>query len=390
MKTDLINSDISVLGKYAGEALDTTITNLNGMDITDEVIANVLDSDEYRRGIDNRWFIGYLGHPADPLCQEFQNACITLTDMELRDDGKVYAEFDLLNTPVGRIVKTMQDAGIVFGVSIRGAGDVVGGVVDPDTFMFRGFDLVAFPAYPDSVPEFTAIAASTDPAQRQKYQKVCAAVSADVENIMSSETVDTLKTMFAPNSDVYKSLEKRGEELKNEKTFNIDKQKLEAMTNMYLDSQAVVASQNKEIDKLKAQVRSAVYANKRRTSAIERITAAQMSDIQVSLDQITASRDAYKHKNASLTKKLEAVEKSNLIYKQRVEASQQKLTADSKHKDTIIASLKSDLSKTVTASREQERAASDLDVDNRKLSDGKRLCGNSVVSVHFFYKSTLL
>jgi len=28
--------------------------------------------------------------------------------------------------------------------------------------------------------------------------------------------------------------------------------------------------------------------------------------------------------------------------------------------------------------------------DNRKLSDGKRLCGNSVVAVHFFYKSTLL
>lgn len=371
MKTDLIDSEISVLGQYEGEALDTNITNLNGMDITREVIENVLASDEYERGIAAKWYIGYLGHPEDPLCADFKNACITLTDMNIDDNGKVYAKFDLLNTPVGRIVKTMQEAGIVFGVSIRGAGDVVGGVVDPDTFMFRGFDLVAFPAYPDSVPEYTAIAASTDPKQRQKYQKICAAIRTDLDNITSCEALDVLQAQVAPNSNEYKALDERKKMIKSEKTFNIDKQKLEAMTDMYLDSQEVIASQTKKISVLESALaekeRSAVYANKRRISAIERITAAQMQDIQVSLDRVTASRDTFRNRNVALSKKLEAAEKSNLIYKQKIESAETQHSKALERKDSIIASLKSDMRKTVTASKDSSRAASDLDVENKEL-----------------------
>lgn len=368
MKTDLINSDISVLGTYEGEALDTNITNLNGMDITREVIENVLESEEYERGIKYRWFVAYAGHPQDPLDQTFANTAGVLTDMWLDDEGKVYAKLDLLNTPVGRIVKTMQEAGTVFGISIRGAGDIVGGVVDPDTFMFRGFDLVAFPAYPDSIPEYTAIAASTDPEKRKKYQKVCAAVEADLENITSCEAIDFIQAQFAPNSKEYKALDERKKIIKSEQTLNIDKQKLEAMTDMYLDSQAIIVSKNTEISELKSQLRSAVYANKRRTSAVERIMASQMSDITASLDRVTASRDAAQKRSTSLAKQLEAEKKSNLIYKQRVKASQQRLEEGNKQKDSIIASLRSDMRKTVTASRDKERAASDLEVSNERLN----------------------
>lgn len=379
MKTNRINASVgdnapAILGYYEGEALDTNITNLNGMDITRDVIENVLASDEYERGIQNRWYVAFAGHPEDPLCQEYSNAAGVLTDMWIEDTGKVYAKLDLLNTPVGRIVKTMQDAGVVFGISIRGAGDVVGGVVDPDTFMFRGFDLVAFPAYPDSVPTFTAVAASTDPAQRKKYQKICAAVQADMNNITSCEAIDVLQSQFAPQSDVYKALENRKSEIKSSTTLNIDKQKIEAMTDMYLDSQAIIASQAKEIDRLKSELKSAVFANKRKTSAIERITASQMSDIKSSLERVTASRDSAQKRISSLTEQLKAAKNSNLIYRQRVEASQQrldteqqKLEAECQRKDNIIASLKSDIRKTVTASKMQERATSDLGADNRKL-----------------------
>ena len=367
MGADLKKTEPLILGTYEGEALDTNITNLNGMDITREVIENVLASDEYERGIANRWFFALLGHPEDPMSQEFANAAAVLTDMWIEDSGKVYAKLDLLNTPVGRIVKTMQDAGTVFGISIRGAGDVVGGVVDPDTFMFRGFDLVAFPAYPDSIPTFTAVAASTDPEKRKQYQKICAAVEADVDNITSYEAIDVLQSQFAPNSKEYKALDNRKKTIKSEQTLNIDKQKLEAMTDMYLDSQAVVASQNKKIAELEAQVHSAQYANKRRTSAIERITAAQMKDIQVSLDRVTASRDAFRNRNVSLQKKLEASEKSNLIYKQKIESAETQHNKAIERKDSIIASLKSDMRKTVTASKDSSRAVSDLDNENKKL-----------------------
>ena len=44
--------------------------------------------------------------------------------MELRDNDEIYGTFDLIDTPVGRIVKSFIDAGVEWGISIRGAGDV--------------------------------------------------------------------------------------------------------------------------------------------------------------------------------------------------------------------------------------------------------------------------
>ena len=375
----------NILGTYEGEALDTNITNLNGLDITREVIENVLASDEYERGIASKWYLGYLGHPDDPLCADFKNACIAMTEMSIDDNGKVYAKFDLLDTPVGRIVKTMQDAGVVFGISIRGAGDIVGSSVDPETFMFRGFDLVAFPAYPDSVPEF--IAASANPAQQQKYKAICAAVRKDIENIDSCEALDVIKTQFAPQSEEYKALEKRKEDIKSAATLNIDNEKIEAMTDLYLESQETVAAMEMKIRDLRERERAEISAAKRKMSAMERIGASQMSDLQVSLDRITASRDMYKHKNISLSKRLETAEKSNLIYKQKIEAAVARHGAEVEHKNSVIAGLEAKVRKTVAESRAESEAASDLDENNRRLRSELDSCQASLRAFQEAYAS---
>lgn len=375
----------NILGTYEGEALDTNITNLNGLDITREVIENVLASDEYERGIASKWYLGYLGHPDDPLCADFKNACIAMTEMSIDDNGKVYAKFDLLDTPVGRIVKTMQDAGVVFGISIRGAGDIVGSSVDPETFMFRGFDLVAFPAYPDSVPEF--IAASANPAQQQKYKAICAAVRKDIENIDSCEALDVIKTQFAPQSEEYKALEKRKEDIKSAATLNIDNEKIEAMTDLYLESQETVAAMEMKIRDLRERERAEISAAKRKMSAMERIGASQMSDLQVSLDRITASRDMYKHKNISLSKRLETAEKSNLIYKQKIEAAVARHGAEVERKNSVIAGLEAKVRKTVAESRAESEAASDLDENNRRLRSELDNCQASLRAFQEAYAS---
>ena len=375
----------NILGTYEGEALDTNITNLNGLDITREVIENVLASDEYERGIASKWYLGYLGHPDDPLCADFKNACIAMTEMSIDDNGKVYAKFDLLDTPVGRIVKTMQDAGVVFGISIRGAGDIVGSSVDPETFMFRGFDLVAFPAYPDSVPEF--IAASANPAQQQKYKAICAAVRKDIENIDSCEALDVIKTQFAPQSEEYKALEKRKEDIKSAATLNIDNEKIEAMNDLYLESQETVAAMEMKIRDLRERERAEISAAKRKMSAMERIGASQMSDLQVSLDRITASRDMYKHKNISLSKRLETAEKSNLIYKQKIEAAVARHGAEVERKNSVIAGLEAKVRKTVAESRAESEAASDLDENNRRLRSELDSCQASLRAFQEAYAS---
>ena len=175
---------------------------------------------------------------------DFEHGCIVMTEGHIDPDGKVQGRFNLVNTPVGQIVKTFIDAGVKFGISVRGAGDIVDNSVDPDTFVFRGFDLVAFPAYPNSIPTFTEIAASTDAAQQKKYQAVCAAVTNNLDSLNKTE-VDVLQANFAKQSKEYAALENRKRILAGEQVevtpesteAVVASQKLDAVTALYLEAQ---------------------------------------------------------------------------------------------------------------------------------------------------------
>ena len=114
----------NVLGVFEGECADANITNNNGLDITVPVWQEVFDSDIFKQGIENGWYIGFLGHPEDPGCMDFRHGCIIMIEGYIDEDGKVYGKFNLIDTPVGRIVKSLIDAGVKFGISVRGAGDI--------------------------------------------------------------------------------------------------------------------------------------------------------------------------------------------------------------------------------------------------------------------------
>lgn len=324
----------SILGTYEGECADSNITNLNGLDITREVWEHVFASEEYKKAIKLKQYIGYLGHPEDPDCQDFRKACITMTEGHIDDNGKVYGKFDLIDTPVGRIVKAFQDAGVVFGISVRGAGDIIQNSVDPETFVFRGFDLVTFPAFPDSIPKFTAIAASTDTEQRKKYQAVCASVKANMDCLDTVQSIDIVQPYFAKQSDEYKELEARKSELLGEnKTPELPLEPLaepssdpqesleeagvteceedecdprvDSMTKLYLETKA-------ELDDLKEayQCQCVMYDelvkdNSRRIQSIERICSSQINDLTKNLETVEGSLEVKKNEVTALNTQLD-------------------------------------------------------------------------------------
>lgn len=391
------SSTYKILGTYEGEILDTNITNKNGLDITREVMENVFESEDYHQGIENGWFIGFLGHPEDPNCMEFERGCIVMTDGYIDSSGKVYGKFNLIDTPVGQIVKKFQEAGVTFGISIRGAGDIVNNSVEPDTFVFRGFDLVSFPAYPESIPKFTSIAASINLEDRKSYQAVCAAVNENLESINSCSTIDILQSQFAPQSNEYKSLENQRQKILSGKTFNIDKEKVEAMTELYLKASAEADKFAKQIELLKHQNAVTISACNRKVAALKRITGTQISDISRSLDSVTASCDTLRRKsdaltlscdtlrekNTKLTERLNAVQKTNLIYKKKIESG----TDEIADRETIIAGLQRELHETVTASSKIESRSSDLGDENKRLRSEIRACKNALRSFQAAYAS---
>lgn len=373
-----------IIGVFEGECADSNITNENGLDITRPVWENIFSSESYQQAIDLGWYIGFLGHPDDPGCMDFRNACIVMTEGRIDDNGKVYGKFNLIDTPVGRTVKTFIDAGVTFGISVRGAGDIVNNSVDPDTFVFRGFDLVSFPAFPESIPTFTAIAASSDVESQKKYKAICAAVKENLPNIDSCEAIDILQCQFAEQSDEYKALEDRKREIKgcdssdkvNEDDvsecddLDITKDKVESMTKLYLEQVEANKSLKNENKILSSKLASKEIETRRKISSISRITADQ---IKAATDAKDAAENRCKQLVAASTRMKDTISQersNNLKYLQKISESKN----DAESKDSLISSLQSRLNETVNASADAKRRTSNLDEQLKRSRDEVKAC----------------
>lgn len=361
----------AILGTYEGECADANITNKNGLDITREVWENVFNSEEYKEAIQYGWYIGFLGHPEDPACQDFEHSCIVMTSGEIANNGKIYGSFNLVDTPVGRIVKALQDAGVKFGISVRGAGDIISNSVDPDTFVFRGFDLVAFPAYPDAIPTYTAIAASSDPVQQKKYSVLCSTVKDNADKLTDKRTIEMIKENFAPQSDEYRILEDRESVIESEdiddnaeERAEVLSRKVECMTTLYLDAVAANRRLSTKLRAANAELKHTKSVTDRKAKSISRLMASQMRIMQKS-NQVDLDRQS----------------KINLIYKQRVNGSKQVIAS----KDDEISALERKLHETVVARDEADRRASNLDGKVRKLLDKISACEDIIAQYQDAY-----
>lgn len=370
----------NIIGKYTGECADANITNANGLDITREVWEAVFASEEYKKALELGWYIGFLGHPEDPNCMDFKDACIVMRECHIQDNGKVVGTFDLIDTPVGRVVSAFQDAGVTFGISVRGAGEIYDNSVDPESFVFRGFDLVSFPAYPDAIPKFTEVAASADIDTQRRYKTICAAVSKNVDEISSVAAVDTIQKFFAKQSNEYATLQKRRDAIMSSTHPDtaLIQQKLEGMTNLYADEHAKSMKLQAEVTMLRRRIAAATSTNRRKIKSIQRISAAQNAELDKRLAAVTARGDALSRQNKKLivaNTKLrsennnistanEDLKSKNLKYYQEVKANTQILS----DKDAQLSKLRSQLDETVVERKSAEGKSSNL---GAKLADLK-------------------
>lgn len=365
----------SILGTYEGECADANITNLNGLDITVPVWENVFNSDDYAQAIKLGWYIGFLGHPEDPNCMDFEHACIVMTEGHIDPNGKVYGKFNLIDTPVGRIVKAFQDAGVTFGISVRGAGDIENNSVDPDTFVFRGFDLVTFPAYPESIPTFSEIAASSDVKKRLKYKSVCSAVKDNLDKITMSATLDVIKSQFAAQSDEYKAITDRENEISEPDNLDLSNARIESMTKLYLEAIDANVQLKRDNEVLKRKLSTTQIDCNRKIRSVERIMAAQITNVQKQNSTLTQSCRKHISANKRLNLQIKTLKNSNLKYKHKIDANADEV----RDKNSVISRLRSELDETVNAASVTESRTSNLDAQNRKLKS-KLAAAESLIS----------
>jgi len=141
-----------ILGRLEGIIADGKNPTRNGRKYPMPLWEKVFEDPIMKEKIENKVCLGELGHPEDRTETDITRAAICLSEMPKKsNDGKIYGVFDIIDTPCGRILKTLCDYGCNIGVSSRGQGDTYEDyngeeVVDEDTYNCECWDVVLIPA----------------------------------------------------------------------------------------------------------------------------------------------------------------------------------------------------------------------------------------------------
>lgn len=141
-----------ILGRLAGVVADFKNPTRNGRLYSESLWDKTFEDPIMQEKIKNRCLFGELGHPADRLEVDMEKVAICMAEQPKKgNDGKLYSVFDILDTPNGRILKTLCDYGCTIGVSSRGNGELETDFdgnesVIPDTYQCECWDAVLIPA----------------------------------------------------------------------------------------------------------------------------------------------------------------------------------------------------------------------------------------------------
>lgn len=161
-----------ILGRLVGVCADFISPTRNGRKYPEALWENVFTDPIMTERIENGVCYGELGHPADREETDMEKIAVCLAEVPQKGkDGKLRAVFDILNTPNGRILKSLCDYGSTLGISSRGSGDLETDFdgqesVNPDTYNCEGFDVVLIPAVKEARLQYV-----TESLNKTRYNK---------------------------------------------------------------------------------------------------------------------------------------------------------------------------------------------------------------------------
>lgn len=102
--------------------------------------------------IESRSCLGECDHPTDYDEVRLSNVSHVITEVTTKGN-KVYGKVELLNTPAGKIIESLVEAGVPIGISSRAVGDVkeVDGHEEVTSLDIITYDLVADPSFKDAI-----------------------------------------------------------------------------------------------------------------------------------------------------------------------------------------------------------------------------------------------
>lgn len=191
------NKGTAILGQLSGVVADTVNPTRNGRKYSNELWERVFKDSLVQEQFANGGIFGELNHPADRDEVDLTQVCVCMSEPPKKNSkGELVATLDVLDTPNGRILKTLCDYGYKLGISSRGTGDIIEGYdgqesVDPESYQLNAFDIVLVPAVKAARLDYVTEGLSNKKTLRQALQESLDAANATDRKIME----DTLSSL---------------------------------------------------------------------------------------------------------------------------------------------------------------------------------------------------
>lgn len=155
------------LGQLKGPIAEWHDSTRNDRYYSRKLWEGVFNTPWVKEALRTKTLFGEADHPDDRLEPKLMKAAVVLTSYDINEtDETVYGTFDILDTPSGRVLRTLSDYGCELGVSSRGRGRIVTRngrkTVDESSYLFGGFDVVALPAVKKARQSFIKESVTTD------------------------------------------------------------------------------------------------------------------------------------------------------------------------------------------------------------------------------------
>jgi len=179
-----------ILGRLVGIIADMKHPTRNNRFYSEKLWEKFFNDPLTEEKIKEKVFVGEFGHPADRTEVDPEKIAICMAEMPKKGtDGKIHGVFDILDTPCGRILKTLCDYGSHIGVSSRGTGDTYEELdgsesVDPSTFECECWDAVLVPAVKEARLKYVAESLDNKKSLKQALRESVEHASADDRKVM--------------------------------------------------------------------------------------------------------------------------------------------------------------------------------------------------------------
>lgn len=196
-----------ILGRLVGICADFIDPTRNGRHYSEQLWERTFNDPIMKERIENGVCFGELCHPADREETDMEKIAVCLPEVPKKGkDGKLRAVFDILDTPNGRILKTLCDYGSKLGVSSRGSGDTYTDMdgneeVDPDSYTCQGFDIVLIPAVKAARLQYVTESLDSKKSLKESLQDIVNSAS-DADRKVMEETLDKLHLNESAGSDL--------------------------------------------------------------------------------------------------------------------------------------------------------------------------------------------